>query len=186
MTEQKKKGRRAYLNDFHKDEKGSYVYRGELYDFAGGKEALKKELWVLWGICAAMLAALVAAGCMDAPGMRGCFYVVLPFSVSFVFGISVCFGMWQLARGGSPMRAYLYEKSVGALPHRTLGTMICAAISIAGELIYLFKNGFSEKMSAAIFFLLLETVSFLLAFLLKKRIMQMIWEKRKTKIDKMR
>lgn len=186
MAEQKKKGRRAYLNDFHKDEKGSYVYRGELYDYAGGKEALKKELWILWGICAAMLAALLAAGCMNAPGMRDCFYVVLPFSVSFVFGISVCFGMWQLTRGGSPMRAYQYEKSIDVMPHRTMGTMICVGISIAGELIYLFRNGFSGKLSPAIFFLLLETVAFLLTFLLKKRIMQMIWEKRKTKIDKLR
>lgn len=185
MAEQKKKGRRAYLNDFHKDEKGSYVYRGELYDYAGGKEALKKELWILWGICAAMLAALLAAGCMNAPGMRDCFYVVLPFSVSFVFGISVCFGMWQLTRGGSPMRAYQYEKSIGVMPHRTMGTMICAGISIAGELTYLFRNGFSGKMSPAIFFLLLEPVAFLLTFLLRKRIMQMIWEKRKTKIDKL-
>ena len=46
MAEQKKKrGKRAYLDDFYLDLSGNYVYRGKMYDYTGAlprKTALMK------------------------------------------------------------------------------------------------------------------------------------------------
>ena len=37
-TEKPKKGRRAYLNDFHRTLSGEYVYQGVTYTFEGNKK----------------------------------------------------------------------------------------------------------------------------------------------------
>ena len=40
MAEKKYKGRKAYLNDFHKNEKGDYEYQGILYEWKGEEGTL--------------------------------------------------------------------------------------------------------------------------------------------------
>lgn len=186
MAEKKKKGRRAYLNDFQKDEEGRYVYQGELYEWKGEAGALRRELVLLWGICIAMLALLLASGCIDAPGAMNCAYVVLPITAGFLFGISAGWGLWRLSSGGNPLRAYVYEQSAGKIPGRLIGTMLGAGTAIAGEIIFLFRNGFEEKQQEAIFFLILEGTAFVLALFFRQRIIKMTWEKRKREIDKFR
>lgn len=185
MAEKKKRGRRAYLNDFQKDEKGSYVYQGELYEWKGETGMFHRELVLLWGICIAMLAALLMAGCVDAPGAMNCVYVVLPFTASFLLGFSSGWGLWRLTSGGNPLRAYIYEQSVERIPVRIIGTMIGAGTAIAGEIIFLFRNGFEGKQQEAFLFLLLEGTAFVMALFFRQRFVKMTWEKRKTKIDKL-
>ena len=85
MAEKKYKGRRAYLNDFKKNESGNYEYQGDLYYWKGDKESLKKEMITLWLLGIGMLASLILAGCVDAPGAMNSFTVVLPYTISFVF-----------------------------------------------------------------------------------------------------
>ncbi len=176
MTEKKRKGRRAYLNDFQKDEKGQYVYQGTLYEWKGEKGTLHRELMVLWGLCIAMLASLLAAGCVDAPGAMNAAYVVLPFAVSLIFGISAGWGLWRLSLGGSPLRSYIYEQSAGRLPGRLAGTMLGAGLAAAGEIVFLFRNGLRGKLTESLLFMALEGLALAMAAVFRMRVKKMAWE----------
>ena len=183
MAEKKYKGRRAYLNDFKKDEKGNYEYQGDLYYWAGEKDALRKELMILWILCSAMVALIITAGCVEAPGSMNSFYVVLPYTISFVCGVTTAWGMWRLFEGGNPLRAYNYKASVEQIPVRSIGIMICAGAAALGEIVFLFRSRFENHVGKSILFVLLEVAAVLFAAILRKKVMKMPWEK-KSKIDK--
>ncbi|MBQ8856512.1 MAG: hypothetical protein IJ024_00055 [Lachnospiraceae bacterium] len=177
MAEKKYKGRKAYLNDFHKNEKGDYEYQGILYEWKGEEGTLCREMILLVGIGVVMLAALILAGCVDAPGAINCFYVVLPYTVSFIAGISMVWGMWRLLEGGNPLREYVYKASVEQIPIRAIFTIIGAGAAIVGEIVYLIGHGFQGKSVKSMEFLLLESVVFVLAVILRKRVMVMPWKR---------
>ena len=109
MAEQKK-GRRAYLKDFRKNEHGEYSYKGDLYEYKGSDLLWKKG--ILFALCAVLLAAEITAGCVSAPGMDNCFYVLLPYAAGLTGCASVCLAICNLCAGNNPLRAYVYEKSV--------------------------------------------------------------------------
>lgn len=177
MAEKKKKGRRAYLDAFQKDEKGNYVYRGELYVWQDEEKKLKQELIRLWGLCILMLVSLAAAGCVEAPGAVNCAYVLIPYTVNFVSGISVCLGLYHLTAGGNPLRAYIYQKSVAQLPGRAVLTAVAAAAGMAGELVFVFRNGMEGKTAGFVFFLLLEAAVLVAASGIRLRVCKMCWKK---------
>ena len=178
MAEKKYKGRRAYLNDFKKNESGNYEYQGDLYYWKGDKESLKKEMITLWLLGIGMLASLILAGCVDAPGAMNSFTVVLPYTISFVFGISTVWGLWKLFEGGNPLRAYVYKASVEQIPVRSMGTIICAMVAIVGEILFLIRHFAEENPGKAVLFLLLEGIGMVLAIFLRKNALKMVWEKK--------
>ena len=114
---------------------------------------------------------------MDAPGAMNSFYVVFPFAVSFVFGLSAGWGLWRLTTGGNPLRAYIYEASVEKLPFRTGGVLVCTIATILGELLYILRKGFGENVIKIMVFLLLEGVIAGVSLVFLQRIRQMSWEK---------
>lgn len=201
-----RKKRRAYLDSFQKNEKGNYEYHGDLYFWAGmkrparsgrqsqdehplrgGKPAyeersLRRELTLLWGLCAGMLCALIAAGCVEAPGVMNCAYVLIPYTVNLVAGISVCWGLCRLTAGGNPLRAYICEASVMQIPGRAVCTAIGAGAAAAGELIWVFRNGMEGKTVGCILFFLLEGAVFAAALVMRYRVKQMNWEKKSTEV----
>ncbi|MGN0335441.1 MAG: hypothetical protein ACI4DV_07265 [Lachnospiraceae bacterium] len=176
MPGKKRKKRRAYLDDFHKNEKGEYVYRGVLY-FRQEKEKNRFGDWLLWGLCIGMLTAVTVAGCVDAPGTMNCAYVLIPYTVNFLSGISVCWGMYRLVTGGDPLRAYIYEATVKQIPGRAVCTAVGAAASAVGEIVFLCRNGSGGRTGGAIRFLLLECVVFVSAVGICRVIKSMKWEK---------
>ncbi len=178
MAEKKRKGRRAYLNDFQKDEKGQYVYQGAFFEWKGEKGTLHRELLILWGVCIVMLVSLLAAACVDAPGAMNAVYVVLPLTVGLIFGISAGWGLLRLTFGGNPLRAYVYEQSAGRIPARLVGTMLGAGTSIAGEIIFLFRNGLDGKMPETVLFVVLEGLAVAAAAAFRQQIHKMTWEKK--------
>lgn len=96
MAEQKKKkGRKAYLNDFKKNQEGVYTYEGEHYVWQGTAASLKKARLFLGLLGAGMLAASLGAGCAPAPGAQNCAYVLLPYVIGLVCTINLC---WKLGR----------------------------------------------------------------------------------------
>lgn len=177
MAEKKYKGRKAYLNDFQKDENGEYAYQGNLYAWQGESSLFRKKLLLLWGIGAVMAVLLAAAAWIDAPGATGTFYVVIPVCAALVFGVSMLWGLGRLTSGGKVLRAYVYEATVEQLPVRALLTMVSAGAAILGELLFLITNGFGEKTGKALLFLGLESVAFLLSLLFRQEILKMVWKK---------
>ena len=80
----KRRGRRAYLEDFHKTATGEYVYEGEIHHFRPGRLTWKQAMLRLWLCTGVMIAGVVAAGVVPAAGPRNTVYVVLPYALSLV------------------------------------------------------------------------------------------------------
>ena len=119
--EKKRQGRRAHLNDFYRDVAGNYVYTGTCYVCRaadGERAALLRRLWLLTAV---MAAAVVAGGCISAPGMSRCFYVLLPYAAEVGLTGSVVWAMTRWQAREYPMREYVYKATVRALPGRCLG-----------------------------------------------------------------
>ena len=86
-------------------------------------------------------------------------------------------GMWRLLEGGNPLREYVYKASVEQIPIRAIFTIIGAGAAIVGESVYLIGHGFQGKSVKSMEFLLLESVVFVLAVILRKRVMVMPWKR---------
>ena len=81
MAEKNKKrgGRRAHLNDFHVNLAGDYVYTGAHYSYVDQGRSRDRVQRELLGLSVAVVLAVVAGGCSDAPAMLNCWYVILPY-----------------------------------------------------------------------------------------------------------
>lgn len=177
MAEKKKKGRRAYLDSFQRNAKGEYEYKGETYVWQMTEQERRKELFRLWILCIGMLAGLIAAGSVEAPGTLNCIYVLLPYVINLIAGISVFWGMCRLTAGGYALRAYVYQKSAAQIPGRALFTFICAALAVLGEIVFVLQNGMERKAVGFVLFVLAECTVSATVFLLGRHIRNMRWEK---------
>mgnify|MGYP003247044284 CR=1 FL=1 len=69
MGEQHKKhSRREHLNDFHLNVAGEYVYDGALYACQSSEEKQHRIKRAVWGMVAILIVAVIAGGCIPAPG----------------------------------------------------------------------------------------------------------------------
>ena len=64
---EKRKGRRAYLNDFTTNLRGDYVYQGSHFHYVG-ETPWEKRFRKLWGLTLAMAIGLVGGGFLPAAG----------------------------------------------------------------------------------------------------------------------
>ena len=182
MPEKDRKGRRKrreYLEDFHEDLNGEYVYEGAYYRYADEGLPYRQFRRRLGALGAALLLAEIAAGCVPSPGMSGNFYVVLPYALGLVSAVSVCWALARLRRGGERLRAYEYEAAVKALPGRALLTLIFSALSIAGELVCLSAGGAETGFAAGAAFLAAGAVSLLSALGIRRLIRRCRWDEEK-------
>ena len=152
-TEKKKKSRRAYLESFQKNQEGNYEYKGELYVWQGTGQDRRRELARLWGLCIALLGSLAGAG------------------------ISVCWGLCRLSAGGNPVRAYVWKASVEQIPGRAVFACISGGASLAGELIFVVRNGLEGKTGGFAIFLLLECLVCASSSGMYQRVKKLKWEK---------
>lgn len=178
MSEQKKKKRKAYLDSFQKDCTGNYIYKGGHYllKMEGGE--LHREMILLWALHLAMMAVLVASGCVDGPGTGRCFYVLMPCVIAMISGGSVCWAFGRMTAGRGRLRVYIYEATARQIPGRAVFTAVCAGAAILGELVYLVRNGSDGKVGGCAVFLVLEGTAAALALIIKKRISLLKWEKK--------
>ncbi|MCI8482821.1 MAG: hypothetical protein HFH41_00605 [Lachnospiraceae bacterium] len=183
MEEKKKKGKRAYLEAFQKNAEGKYEYKGEFYCWQGTEQERRKKMRRLWVLCLVMLGAIGAAGSVEAPGTLNCAYVILPYVVEFVAGISVFWGLCRLSAGGDPLRVYVYQASAEKIPERAVVTVIGAAAALAGELIFLLQNGLDGKWAGLGVFLLLEGMVIFLTLELRRCIRKMEWSRKERNME---
>lgn len=177
MAEKKKRKRRAYLDSFQKGSDGTYSYQGDFYVFEPQDKGLRTELLRLWAAAAVMLGALVAAGCVGGPGTGDCFYVLMPYVINVIAGISVCWGLGRLTINKSPLRAYIYEETVGQLPARAVFSAVCACAAVLGEAVYVIRNGTEGSTAGCILFLVTEVLACWTAVLIRKQTKRMNWKK---------
>ena len=99
--------RREHLNDFHLNVAGEYVYDGALYACQNDDAKQRRSKRAVWGMAAILTVAVAAGGCIPAPGMQNCFYVLLPYLGEFLGAASV---IWALAKLGHGARVQLQKK----------------------------------------------------------------------------
>ena len=114
MGEQHKKhNRREHLNDFHLNVAGEYVYDGALYACRNDDAKQRRSKRAVWGMAAILIVAVIAGGCIPAPGMQNCFYVLLPYLGEFLGAASVIWALAKLGTDWSAVREYNYQKKRG-------------------------------------------------------------------------
>lgn len=172
-----KKNRRAYLDDFQKDETGDYVYRGAVYDFEGSAHSLRSLKISLCALNALMLAALLLAGLIRVPGMDHCIYVLLPYAAALCGSVSVGWALGRLCIGGVSLRAYLYQESIEKLPVRCIFTACCSFGALLGELVYILITDTGIGDSGCLLFLIHQGIAIASALLVRSRILQTKWHK---------
>ena len=134
MADKKKKqaGRRAYLNDFHRDLTGAYIYDGSHFHFAG--DGWKQVLLRLWAL-GLVLVVLVLAGGFSGETMSHCVFQILPYLVEVGAVGSVVWALVRLTSGGETLRAYVYKATVQALPGRAVLVMCAAGAGMLGTVL---------------------------------------------------
>jgi hypothetical protein len=110
--------------------------------------------------------------------MANCPYVILPYVVGFVSAVSLCWGLGRLTAGGDPLRAYVYEASVKAIPQRAMLTAVFAGLAVLGEGVYLLLHGSSNETFYSFFFVVLEILTCLFALLSKQGVKKQKWKKK--------
>lgn len=150
----KRRGRRAYLEDFQKTASGEYVYTGTLHHYPdGGRFSRAQALARLWAAAAAMAALALLGGFLPAAGMQNTFYVILPWAAGLVSVGSVVWLMCRLTAGGNPLRDYVHAATVGRFGVRGGAVTACAALTAAGELLCLALQGAGGSLAASLVFL---------------------------------
>ena len=154
-----RKNRKAYLNDFHQSLSGEYIYCGVTYTFEGTRKQRFHLYYKLLALSVVMAAAGLVSGCITAPGTLNCFYVLIPYMISFMASISLIWGLCRLWAGGSPLREYVYQATLDQFQTRGMLTAICAGCAIVGEIVYVIRNGSQGLVSGMILFLFCQAVT---------------------------
>ena len=129
MAENKKKGRRAYLNDFKMSLSGEYIYNGAHYMPEGDYKKTRMQI-TLAGVL--LVALNLLCGCIPAEPMLNAFYVIIPFAVSLIVSVRLLWAATRLWTNRLPLREYVlnqtYEK---LLPCATIGLIFSSATVVA-------------------------------------------------------
>ena len=176
-NKKKRKGRRAYLDDFQTTVSGEYIYCGAHYTFRGTAGQKKCFLQRLAALSAAAMVFSVLSGCVPAPGTLDCFYVLLPMLGSILSAVSILWAAVRLISGGEQIREYVYKATVEQFPVRTALCIGCAGLSLLGELLFLILNGTEGRGAGLAIFLFSQALVLASALLCRKTVDSVNWER---------
>ena len=178
MSKQKKKNRRAYLNDFRLGENGEYSYAGAEYTpIPKNGKSVKRAFLEITSISAICTFLSVLGGCIPSAGMLNCFYVIIPFICEIASVVSVLWIVCRMMYHGFPLREYIYTATAEKLTDRCRFPMIFSVLGLVCTVIYVFLNGFDNQTYVTLIYLLLKISIFLLFFILKRLSNEITWKK---------
>lgn len=172
-----RKRRRAYLDDYKINEEGQYEYQGVRYKWPLEEMERKKLQRRLQVMEILAIAAALLAGCIPAPGVGSSACLILPYAFGVVAVISLGLALWPVCTEPDPMRGHVYEASVLKVPFRSMLAAVLAALSLAGEIIYLFLNGSEGKMLDGVIFLALEAAVLAIVMNIRQQVCGLQWKK---------
>ena len=163
----KGKGRRSYLNDFHRDVSGQYVYTGAIYRYDGAvpRRRYLARVGILTGL---MAVGAVIPGCVDVPAMHNTFYVLLPYIGEVIGAALTLWAAIPLILHRSELRGYVYHGTVESLPARFWVTLGCAAAGAVGNVVFLLLHGFCGEIALSVLPLVCKGVVSPAALLLRR------------------
>ncbi len=180
----KKKGRRAYLNNFEKKADGGYEYRGDYYRLSCGETEAKRQFRRLLAGAAAVLALILAEGCFPVPGLSRSAYVLIPYVVQLAGAAGVCAAVVRLFVAEYPLREYLYDTTIQKLPFRSGIAGVFGGITLLGETVFLIFNGSGGQMKMIVLFYVLQAAVLAAIIVFRRQTAQMKWEKQQRSAGK--
>ena len=99
------RGRRSRLGNFRQGADGKYVYAGAHY-VCRSDRPFGRYLAYVWIASAISFLSAVAGGCIGAPGMRGCAYLIIPYLVELALAGSIVWASFRLSEGGARLSDY--------------------------------------------------------------------------------
>ena len=143
----KRRGRRAYLEDFHQNVAGEYIYTGRTHAWKAPRGKTLRKLW----LCAiAAIGAAVAAGCVPNTGMERRVWALIPYVLMLISSGVQGWLLYKLTDGGDPVRDYVWKASVPRLPAAGIVTGILALASIVTEIANIFAPNFAGTLPFAL------------------------------------
>lgn len=171
MEPKNKRQRRAYLDDFHRNAAGDYVYEGVHFVCATRRALLRR----LWPCAVALGAATVLSGCLDAPGMANCFWLILPYIAEVAAAGSVWWALCRFTAGGERLRDYVYRAAVLPFGRRALLTAVTGGVGLVAEGVYLLLYGAEGRLPAALALLALKLVVMAAAMTMRALMRRAVW-----------
>lgn len=148
MASEHRKRHKAHLDQHVRDVGGSYHYVGDWYVLSGGKARLRALL--LWYALTAVL--VIAAGCVDFPGLRNTWYVILPYvcTVSMLFGLGL--QTVRLARSGGRLKTFDWDRTKDKVVPFAGALAVFALLTAALGGVHLVLSGVRARGVDALFF----------------------------------
>ena len=177
MAEKKKrKGRRAYLNDFYADVNGKYIYTGDVYRYVDDKPFDRAYLRVGL-LCGLVFISVFIVACLPVPSMLGLgkLYVILPFILEALGVLLTVWAAIRLRANGPDLRSYIWEATVKKLPWWLEMTAFFAGASVICNVIYLAINGFEGRAFLGLLAVALHIVAAVSALLGIRALRAMTW-----------
>lgn len=172
MAREHREKHKAHLDAHIRDANGEYHYVGEWFAVDGGRRALLPFTIR----CALTAAAVIAAGCVDFPGMRNTAYVILPYLLSVCALFALLWNAVRLVSGGGRLKAYVWDKVQGSFLQICVLLAITAGLTIALGAAYLLTHRTELPGTAAAFFALMGA-AIVCALMTRKAYSRQVWEK---------
>ncbi len=170
------RGRRSRLGNFRQGADGKYVYAGAHY-VCRSDRPFGRYLAYVWIASAISFLSAVAGGCIGAPGMRGCAYLIIPYLVELALAGSIVWASFRLSEGGARLRDYEYRSAVESVPRRCIAFLVLAAVGALSETVYLILSGNEGRVISAILFFVLKALEILSALALRDIVRKTQWER---------
>lgn len=145
MSQKKQKNaRKSHLNDFHRDESGSYAYQGAHY-----RRETSLTPVLIFSLSA--LTATVLAGFLPFEPILNTFYVILPF-----LGEIICAGflVWFVGRAASHrevLREYVYRKTILRIVPFCTALCVFGLITLCTAAVFLLLHGVRDVLLTLLF-----------------------------------
>ncbi len=118
---------------------------GVTYTFEGDDRARKGLYFKLLILGLVMAFCGLTAGLIPAPGALNSFLILVPATISFMTTLALLWGLIRMWKGGATLSEEEYQATLDQFPPRGTCTAVCAGVSIAGELLYVWKNGLNGQ-----------------------------------------
>ncbi len=172
----KKRGRRAYLDNFQQSLTGEWIYTGKYVRWVAPRKATLVRLW-----CLSALSCLlgVVTGCISGTGMENSAFVLLPYALGLILSFVLIYHTGKLTTAGDPMRAYHYECSAPRLVGLSVVACALAGITLLCEAVSVLLSGaaFTGSMGAVALFMLLDAVNFAALLLYWRTVRALQWDR---------
>ncbi len=169
MSAEDRRRHKAHLDQHIKDAQGEYHYVGDWYAVSGGWRALLP--FTVWSLMAT--GAVIAAGCVDFPGLRNTWYVILPYLAV----ICALFAFWwnagRLLFSAGRVKTFAWEKSGFQIAPLSVTVIVFLALLAVTAGIYLARHGAAH----AVAFYALLALAAVSAFFARRAFLAQKWEK---------